>query len=414
MRGMNRILIGCGLAAIAAAGIAAQAQQQQGGGTVTYWMSAETSSGMAAAMAGGAGQPDPQAMMRAMMGGGRGQAAHAHNLILQLGSPRRPSGAPSAEHLPPAGLSAGASLPLLTPPQARPEPTGRPDLPPQMERVQGRILIYWGCGERARPGQPVVIDLARLQAGQAQGALAGADIRTMTPPSPGRSATYGEWPNERSQTRVPATGSLIGDHLVRGSYTPDIRFSLAAGQDFLAPVVLTASDAAASGAVPLAWRPIANAGGWFVSAMGGGRSGDMVIWTSSETQAAPMVMDYLAPDEVERLVRQRVLLPGSATSCTVPAEAARAMEGAMLSVAAFGPEANFSHPARPANAAASWRPEWTAKLRTRAHYMGLLGMDMARMMGEAQGGEEGGEAEPQPRERGRGLLRRGLGRVLGQ
>ena len=33
---------------------------------------------------------------------------------------------------------------------------------------------------------------------------------------------------------------------------------------------------------------------------------------------------------------------------------------------AFGPEANFSHPVRPARAPRSWAPEWTVKLRTRA------------------------------------------------
>jgi hypothetical protein len=71
---------------------------------------------------------------------------------------------------------------------------------------------------------------------------------------------------------------------------------------------------------------------------------------------------------------------------------------------AFGPEANFSYPVRPARAPRNWAPEWTVKLRTRASYMGMLGMDMEAMMR----GETGQQPE-QPRRR-----RNPLGRILGQ
>ena len=87
----------------------------------------------------------------------------------------------------------------------------------------------------------------------------------------------------------------------------------------------------------------------------------------------------------------------------------------MLSVTAFGGEANFSHPARPAKAPASWRPEWTVKLRTKSAYTGLLGQDMAALM--AGGGEEerGSTATAPPRRKsGKDLLRRGLGKIFGQ
>ena len=89
------------------------------------------------------------------------------------------------------------------------------------------------------------------------------------------------------------------------------------------------------------------------------------------------------------------------------AEVAQRVQGAMLSVTAFGPEANFSHPARPANARASWSPDWTVKLRTRSAYMGMLGMDMEAMMR----GESGDEDRPQPERRRRRSLR---DRILGQ
>lgn len=202
--------------------------------------------------------------------------------------------------------------------------------------------------------------------------------RAMNPPAAGAATTYGEWPNQRSQTVVPATGSLVGDHVVRGNYTPELRFTLAQGQDFLAPIVLTRNTPAASGAVPLAWRSVPNAGGYLVMAVGSREDGTLVMWSSSEVQMTQMAgADYLSEAEVARLVQQRVLLDAQATQCTVPAEVAGSVQAASLMMTAFGPEANFSYPAR---APRGWAPDWTVKLRTRSAHMGMLGMDMAAMM----------------------------------
>src|SRR3546814_14080993 len=34
------------------------------------------------------------------------------------------------------------------------------------ERPKGRMLLFWGCGAKPGPGQPVVIDFSKLAAGQ--------------------------------------------------------------------------------------------------------------------------------------------------------------------------------------------------------------------------------------------------------
>ena len=386
-----KILAGIALAAIAAAG--ANAQQASGGGTATYWMSAETNSGMSA------------------MGQSGGQA---RKLTLQLGTGRRAAGEPAAEHLPPAALKAGPSLPLVSPLKAPSAAMASP-FNYTGEKPKGRMLFYWGCGEHVRPGQPAVVDFATLSAGKVPPAFAQAAAKYMTPPSAAGNATYGEWPNDKSKTRVPAGGSLVGEHLVRGNYTPEIKFALAPGQDFLPPVALISQSATASGSVPLVWKPIAPARGWSLSTMGSAPNGDMIMWSSSETQAAAMMMDYLAPDEVARLVARKVLLPGSADRCTVPQEVARAAPQSMLSMVAFGPEANFSHPVRPAKAAASWKPEWAAKLRTKSTYMGMLGMDMAAMMsGRSSDDDRRAEDAPPRRPATKAeKIGRGLGRLLG-
>jgi hypothetical protein len=393
--------VGTGASLVALALGAAAVGQTRGGGTTVYWMSADTASGLAA-MAGG-GRPS----IGSMLGGG-GRSSYAHNLTLQLGSPRRAPGAPQAEHLPPAGLQAGPSLPLVSP-QSSPSAAAPAQPWGQMERPRGRMLIYWGCGEHARPGQPTVVDFASMAAGKMPPALTGSTLKPMVPPSAATSATYGEWPNGRSQARVPAGGSLLGEHVVRGNYSPEIRFALGAGQDFLAPVTLTSNTAGASGSIPLAWKPVPGARAWMGSVMGAGQNGDFIVWTSSESAVPMMSADYVAESDIARLVQSGVLMPATADRCTVPVEVARAAPQSMLILTAFGGESNVSQP-RPAGAARTWRPEWTVKLRTKSTHMGMLGMTMPGM-GDDDG--DGSDAQEQPRTK-KEKLRRGLGKILGQ
>jgi hypothetical protein len=397
-------LAACTAAASAAVAIGPQTgtpSTSGSGGTVTYWMSADTTSGLGAAMGGqSGGRPN---IMSMMIHGGPRPDAFTHALKLELGSPRRAAGAPAADHFVPAGLNAGASLPLVTPERAS-APPAPPAMPGQNPgQMNGRILIYWGCGEHARPGQPYEIDMAQIRAGHMPPAMAQLAVRPMVGPNMMNATTYGEWPNQRSRTVVPANGSLVGEHLIRGNYSPDIRFTLAPGQDFLAPIAITSNSSAPSGAVPVAWQSVPGARAYFLMAFGGGPDNVMVMWTSSELQFAAMGgLDYLAPDEIARLIAQRALLPPSTTQCTVPAEVASHVQAASLMMTAFGPEANFSYPERPARPPRGWAPDWVVKLRTRSLYMGLLGRDMAAMMR--------GQDQPQPEPRRR---RNPLGAILG-
>ncbi|MBC2777369.1 hypothetical protein [Parasphingopyxis marina] len=387
----------CATVSVVGAGSAQQTSQ----GTTEYWMTADTASGMASMMGGGAtggGGPDPSAAMRMMMGGGGGQAAHLLNL--RLASPRTAAN-PEAEHVPPAVLGAGHSLPLVTPPASRRAEARNSMVPEGMERPRGRILIYWGCGDHARPGQPVVVDFAQLSAGEIPAAFGNAGISGIALPGPESRPGYGEWPNQRTRTSVPATGSLVGGHVVRGNYTPEISFTLTQQQDFLDPVRLTASEAASSGAVPLAWAPVPGSRAWLATVFGGTQRGDVIMWSSSEVQALPMAlgMGHFSDADLARGVRERQLLPGETARCTVPAEVAGATEGAMLSLTAFGGEASFAHPVRPANAPASWRPEWTVTLLRKSSHMSLLGLDMSDMMGASERNENPAEGEGNPRRR---------------
>jgi hypothetical protein len=277
------------------------------------------------------------------------------------------------------------------------------------------MLLYWGCGDRARPGQPAIIDFATLSSGKVPAGLMPLQVRTETPPAGGRFATYGEWPNEKSKSQVPANGSLVGDHVVRANYSPEIRFSLSTGQDFLPPITVTSNAVGPAGSVPLVWNPVTGARGLLVMSMGAAANGDFIIWTSSEKQMGMSAMDYLPDSEIQRLVAEHVLLPGAADRCTVPAEVKSAMQHGSLMITAYGGQTNLSHPVRPARAPASWRPEWTMKLRTKSNYMGMLGMSLEQMMGgrggddDRQGGDQGGGQQQGKKKKG---LLKGLGGLI--
>src|SRR4051812_31886623 len=122
------------------------ATQQAAAPTVRYTMDAGTVSGMAAMGAGGA---NPMAILH---GGGGGAG---HELQLRLGSPRAALGALAADHFMPPSAGLGPSVPLQTPVN-QPSPTGMRGSPQQGQMPSAKLYLFWGCGEHAGAGQPVV------------------------------------------------------------------------------------------------------------------------------------------------------------------------------------------------------------------------------------------------------------------
>ncbi|HEX8987165.1 MAG TPA: hypothetical protein VF816_04335 [Rhodocyclaceae bacterium] len=379
----------CG--ALALAGAAFAQTQQQKPPIATYWLSAETSAGMPM---GGSGMD-----MAAMMMGGGGGARRS--MLLQLGS-QQSAPEPAASHRIPPGMKMGEALPLVTPVTVKPEREPTESWPDDVEKPKGRLLIYWGCGEKTRPGQPLVIDFSTMTAGKGMPAdLFALRLSGQRPPSPARNRGYGDWPNKQDSTRVPADASLIGDHAIAGNYSPEIRFSVDDGHDFLAPVSLDVAEKTAGGGVTARWQKVPHALGYFatvVAATAGGK--DMVMWSSSERRIfGDALMTWLPNADVARLIKEQVVMPPQATECTVPAAVAGAGEAAMMRFIAYGDELNLIHPPRPKDPKVVWEPDWAVKLRQKSTVMAMLGMKTPTAAGRRAGnaGETSrGDAEGSP------------------
>jgi len=381
-------------AAFAAHAVPNLAQSGPASGPVArYDMRAGTVSGM-----GAMGAMNPMAMM---FGGGRSNQAQ-HELLLRLGTSRSPDkGAPKAEHFMPPNARLGKSVVLVTPREER-----QVDELPQ--KPKGRMLIYWGCGEHAPKGQPVVIDFSRLAAGQVPPGLWTSTIIRDWGPTIANSRTFGRWPAEDGKYVKPES-SLPGAHRIAGNYTPEIAFTLA--KDFMAPLSVR-TTANPSGSTLLGWGAIPEATGYLAFLFGGkqapGREemGDMVMWTSSASrQFGGALSDWLTPGQVAGLVRDRTVMAPTATSCVIPMEVKRdAPDFRFGTLTAFGPMEEFSHPPRPANPRAAWNLEWTARIRHRSmtSWMDMPGMPMGSMDDSER---------PAPREQCK--PRRGLGGMLG-
>ncbi|WP_256924051.1 hypothetical protein [Sphingomonas sp. IBVSS2] len=373
--------------------------------------------GLVVAQTGNDTAPEARYVMDVGTTAGMMGQADGREMTLRLGS-RLPAtgGAPRADHFLPEGMRMGASVPLASPEPGKPGPRDDEDryAYDKLARPKGRLLIYWGCGAHAGPGQPLVIDFARLGKGQMPPELFSARIPAEAVPRASTSRTYGDWPNGKTGAKVGGNSSLIGAHRIAGNYSPEIGFTL--NQDFMAAPRVK-SGQAADGSVPLNWAAVPAATGYYAWAMGSAGEGkdDMIWWASSATrQFGGDLWGWLSPGTVNRLVGQKVVMPPSQTSCAIPAEVKKAAGDVMMGfLYAYGPEASFAFPERPRDPKIAWRPKWTAKVRYRA-----MGNFMAGMpdMGDAMRGqlsdsdEERPEQKPKPcKPRLGGLLKRAAG-----
>lgn len=382
---------------MSACAIGAHAQSR--GPAAQYWIDLSTTSSALPGMSGGG-------LLGSIMGASMGGGGGGKTLDAELQVRAHPSGV-EASHAIPAAMDMGAHLPLLP---VRPVEAGRGsdrNEAGEQDKPRGRILLYWGCGDAVRAGQPKVLDLAKQNYGEfAQFFSSRGGYSKGVQHKPGNSV----WPNERDSKRVPDNASLQGDHAVSGDGVPaSLKFQIGAAHDFLPPVRLS-SKGEPRDAVRLEWQPLQHAQAYFLHAQGAAKGAngadDMIFWSSSEKpDNGWSLMSYQSPAQIAKLLQQKVVLSPSTVNCAVPKGIFEKAEGAMLNMIAYGPELNLAHPPRPAKAPAGWQPEWTARVRIKSTGMTMLGME-GGAAAESGGPQDNADDTPNPLKLLKGIFSR--------
>jgi len=363
------------------------------------WIDVATFTGMGMPMGGGAASP--MGMLGSMFGGGAGakntfgmtQAASAGRWVdVTLYTSRNPSLAEALQSVP-QGTQLAPTLKLMSPVEEKGRPV-RPDDDsvdqPEYERPKGKMLLYWGCGETVRPGQPRVVDFATAAPADFQKFFIA---RRATQRGAHSAVGRPHWPSRDDTRMVPANASLVGEHGFTGQGVPEgFKITIPAAQDLMPAIELSQRDA--GGVTTLEWKALPTARAYFIAAMGakegsrGGDSAEIVFWTSSEEpDTGSGLIDYQTNAAVDRWLKEKVLLAPSTTTCAVPKGIFG--QGAMLRMIAYGSELNLAHPPRPTDPKIAWEPQWAAKVRVKSVANAMLGMDMGAMM-------RGGDKEQAP------------------
>lgn len=374
------------------------------------WLDLATVSGLGMPM--GAGGGNPMAALGSLFGGGGARNSFGNTQALSAGrwldvtvASRANPQLDQAQQSVPAGFMSPA-LKLQSPREARgsaPELGEERSQEPEHERPQGRVSLYWGCGEAVRAGQPKVLDMASASAADlARFFQSRSATQRGAHQAPGRPV----WPNPQDARMLPAGASLVGEHAFSGNGLPEsFRFQIPAAQDLMPAIELRQRQV--DGAWALEWNALPTARGQFIAVMGSRGANDLVLWVSSEQPDTGFgLMNYQTNAAVDRWLQERVLLAPGVTRCSVP-RGVFSGEGAMLRMIAYGSELNLAWPPRPADPKQAWEPQWAVKLRVKSQTSAMLGMEMPAAGGRMAPGTAEEPAEP-ARKPGLGDLLKGV------
>lgn len=331
-----------------------------------------------------------------------------------------------AQDLVPAGLNLGKSLTLVP---IEPSTPGRSDTAPgKIPDVEMKISEYWGCGASVRPGQPKVATF-KVKGGSinAKGGMQGIDFKSTGSLSKGLFAPdrdidlkpgYVYWPNRKDGKQVPSGARLAGDHKMVGDGIPDsMQFQVQQAADFM-PKLALRSQGEMTDAIGLSWPSVDRARAYFITGMHmevtGENSYSLVTWSSADVAGAGSDLHaFLTGSFIDKWLKQKVLLPSNATSCTIPKgifAGAPGSQGAMpgmLMMTAYGPESWITYPPKPANPKQPWNPEWSVRLRAKSTATAILGLDLGNL--QQMEDSDGQQQKPQKKPSMKGLLKGILG-----
>jgi hypothetical protein len=408
----NRLIRSALLATAVAGACTASAQTQKQvvkAPVAQAWIDVATFSGLP--MGGGMGEGMMGATLGALMGGGRNNTAEfgytqigtaGRWMDVTLYTSRNPSLAEALQAVP-AGTQLAPTLKLQAPEKPKPLPREKGEDEPEdwnYEPPKGKLVMYWGCSETVRPGQPKVVDLETATVAEL-----GKFFESRRATQRGAHAAVGRpvWPSKADKRAFPAGASIAGEHAFTGQGVPEnFKFTVPAAQDIMPQIALRQTDKGSF--VLLEWNAIPTARAYFLGSMGGGADGagggeamTLLLWTSSELPESGFgLFDYQTNAAVDKWLKDKVLLAPGTTRCAVPKEAAG--QG-MLRAIAYGTELNMAYPPRPTDPKIAWEPDWNVKIRVKSMTTTMMGMEGGMPgMGGTEGADDMSDAPAPPAE----------------
>ena len=373
-----------------------------------YWLSVATENMSVPGMSA-----EEMSGLEGMMMGKMSGMGPRKSLTLQLNSPKTVPPDPEAAHDIPPGQKMGQTLPLIIPEREKPVRSDDEDI--TYEKPKLRMLMYWGCSETVRPGQPKVLDTEKMSMIDFGKAMSGRRGSRQYPPSLRAGWAYAEWPNKQNRREVPRGSSLEGEHFVHGNYSPDIKFSVDEKHDFMAPVEFSSVKGGLADSIKFQWKKIPTALGYFAMAMASNeKTGEMVIWSSSEPQDPGYgLMNYLAPADVHRFIKEKVVMGPEVTNCSIPQGIFKEAKGAVVQFIGYGDELNIAWPPKPKDSKKPHDYIWAMKLRNKSTGMLPLGQEdgkeerrtRSRQAEQDEKSADTEKSEEEPQKKKGGLIR---------
>lgn len=223
----------------------------------------------------------------------------------------------------PAGLGIGESIRLEIVPGETTGAAGDEESPKLPAGF--KAMSYWGVGETIPQGQPKVTGTDHSE-----------QIATF-PDYP----THGQWPGfgpGYQGKEITATSHAPGLYTL-SSFCGNASVELGPEQDFLAPIELVSFDQQADLDKPivLKWKPVPNAAGYLLTAIGGNPQCS-ITWSSSTQPNPPRDIQYMPvkDTDLKQYLDNKVLLPAETTSATIPAGVFKGSDSVFLTIIAVG------------------------------------------------------------------------------
>ena len=192
---------------------------------------------------------------------------------------------------------------------------------PATSQPAPELAEYWGSGRQIGADQPKITKSAPATA----------------PPEGFPDKSYAYWPPANSKPLDDAA-ALAGTYTFKTNYCGGAQVTLANEQNFLDPIHITSTgDFDLGKPIVIRWKPVSNAAGYLFKAYGGDAN-KTITWTSSAKPELAKAIEYrpVSKTDLETFIKQGVLIPPYAVSCTIPAGIFKGSESVMLVMTAVG------------------------------------------------------------------------------